>query len=97
MLNRTLSRLRPRTLIFLCLVYACLFLLIGAVFGRPRAKALREYARNAELKAQVQALRRANVELEREGRYYQTDDGREGIARSLGWVRPGETPVIFTH
>lgn len=70
---------------------------LGVALGRPYARARVEFARNAHLVEEANALQRTNLELEREARYYDTDAGREELARSMGWVRPGETPIVFTR
>ncbi len=95
---RHISVSQPNKRLILAAVagYALVFMVAGTLMGRPRAQALREFGRNEKLKAQAMALKRTNADLEREARYYQTDAGREELARGMGWVRQGETPIVFT-
>ena len=47
------------------------------------------------LRAEITALREENAALERDLRYWQSDEGIERRAREqLGWAKPGETLVV---
>jgi cell division protein FtsB len=77
--------------------------LLAAAFAIV-AKVIRPYQQGRELREQVDVLRTQlaakqaeNVEYESKLAYLKTPEGVATEARKLGYVRPGEIPVVVTN
>lgn len=78
-------------------------ILIGAAVAIV-AKVIRPYQQGREMRAQVASLnmqiaskQMENAEYERKLAYLKTPEGVATEARKLGYVRPGEIPVVVTN
>ncbi len=84
---------------FLALV-ALVVLAAQAVIGkalRPVNLLQREYSETRRVKAELAALKEQNAELERQIKYLRTSRGTEQAARKLGYVKPGEIPLVLPN
>lgn len=82
---------------FLTLV-ALVVLAAQAVIGkalRPINLLHREYSETRRVQAELESLKRENAELERQIKYLRTGRGTEQAARRLGYVKPGEIPLVL--
>lgn len=68
---------------------------LGAVVARPYLLALRLRADNRELGRQIGELQIANQRLRKQISALDTPAGQEREARKLGYVRPGEVPILM--
>lgn len=63
--------------------------------ARPFKLWNREDREVRQVAAELSALRKENVELERRLRYLKTPEGVAQAARRLGWVKPGEVSLVL--
>ena len=61
---------------------------------RPYREARQQSQQLARNRAKLAAIRAQNAELRQRIAYLKTDDGQTTEARKLGFVRPGEIPIV---
>ena len=96
--RRSVWRRTVWPLLKLCAAAALAFVLINAAFSwmaRPIGLLNHEYRETRHIAAQLAALRKENIALERRIKYLESPQGAEQAARKLGYVKPGEITLVM--
>jgi len=82
-------------------VFLAIVCTLVGMFWQKFASPIRDYqiqnALNKKAEADLADTHRQSRELERQIRYIQTPEGLAQAARKLGWVKPGEIPLVLPN